>query len=47
MIPWWGRSIPGEYEDVLTKLPDYCGEEVTGVKEWSNSSIAKSIMENY
>jgi adenylate cyclase len=43
-----GKSVVEiEYEDVLTKLPDYCGEEVTGVKEWSNSSIAKSIMENY
>jgi len=29
-----------EYEDELTELPDYCGEEITGMKEYSNIAIA-------
>jgi CYTH domain-containing protein len=29
-----------EYEDELTELPDYCGEEITGNPEWSNIQIA-------
>lgn len=29
-----------EYEDELDELPDYCGEEVTGKKEWSNIQMA-------
>lgn len=30
-----------EFENVLTDLPDYCGKEVTGKKEYSNMSIAE------
>ena len=30
-----------EYEIELVNLPDYCGEEITGNKEWSNLNIAK------
>jgi adenylate cyclase len=29
-----------EYENELTELPEYCGEEVTGNPEWSNIQIA-------
>ena len=29
-----------EYEDELDELPDYCGEEVTGKREWSNIQMA-------
>ena len=29
-----------EYEDELTELPEYCGEEITGVAKYSNVSIA-------
>ena len=29
-----------EYEDELTELPEYCGEEVTGVSKYSNVAIA-------
>ncbi len=29
-----------EYEDELSVLPDYCGEEVTGNPEWSNIQMA-------
>ena len=29
-----------EYENELTELPEYCGEEVTGKPEWSNIQIA-------
>lgn len=29
-----------EYENELTELPDYCGEEVTGKPEWSNIQMA-------
>ena len=37
-----GRSSAEiEYEIELVNLPDYCGEEITGNKEWSNLSIAK------
>jgi len=36
-----GRMIVEiEYEDELTELPDYCGEEVTGKREWSNIQMA-------
>jgi hypothetical protein len=28
-----------EYEDELTELPEYCGEELTGVNKYSNFSI--------
>lgn len=31
-----------EFERELKKLPDYCGEEVTGNKEYSNIQIALS-----
>jgi len=30
-----------EYEIELFNIPDYCGEEITGNKEWSNLNIAK------
>jgi len=30
-----------EYEEELTDVPDYCGEEITGIKEFSNIYIAK------
>ena len=30
-----------EYEIDLINIPDYCGEEITGNKEWSNLNIAK------
>lgn len=29
-----------EYDDELTTLPDYCGDEITGNKEYSNINIA-------
>lgn len=29
-----------EYENELTELPNYCGEEITGIKEYSNIAIA-------
>lgn len=29
-----------EFEDELKELPPYCGDEVTGVKEWSNIWMA-------
>lgn len=29
-----------EFEEELTELPDYCGEEVTGQKEYSNIQFA-------
>jgi CYTH domain-containing protein len=29
-----------EYEDELVDIPDYCGEEVTGKKEYSNIQLA-------
>lgn len=29
-----------EYEEELTDLPEYCGEEVTGKSEWSNIQMA-------
>jgi adenylate cyclase len=31
-----------EYDDELVNIPDYCGEEVTGKKEYSNIQIAKN-----
>ena len=34
-------SVEVEFETTLISLPDYCGEEITGNKEWSNLSIAK------
>ena len=30
-----------EYEIEIINIPDYCGEEITGNKEWSNLNIAK------
>ena len=30
-----------EYEIGIVNIPDYCGEEITGNKEWSNLNIAK------
>ncbi len=30
-----------EYEIEVINIPDYCGEEITGNKEWSNLNIAK------
>jgi hypothetical protein len=30
-----------EYEIDLINIPDYCGEEITGNKDWSNLNIAK------
>ena len=30
-----------EYQNELVRIPDYCGEEVTGQKEFSNIHIAK------
>jgi CYTH domain-containing protein len=29
-----------EYENELDKLPDYCGQEITGMPEYSNVNIA-------
>lgn len=29
-----------EYEKELSKLPDYCGEEITGVEKYSNINLA-------
>ena len=29
-----------EYKDELKELPEYCGEEITGVKEFSNIALA-------
>ena len=29
-----------EYENELLSLPDYCGEEITGLEQYSNISIA-------
>lgn len=29
-----------EYTEPLTNLPDYCGEEITGIKKYSNIHIA-------
>lgn len=29
-----------EYEDELVDIPDYCGEEVTGIQKYSNIQIA-------
>jgi len=29
-----------EFENELTYIPDYCGDEVTGIKEWSNIWLA-------
>lgn len=34
-------SVEIEFETTLVSLPDYCGEEITGNKEWSNLNIAK------
>jgi len=42
-----GKSvIEIEFENELTDLPPYCGEEVTGVKEWSNIWMAMHNNEN-
>lgn len=30
-----------EYKDQITNLPDYCGEEITGKKKYSNIYLAK------
>ena len=30
-----------EYEEELNDVPEYCGEEITGIKEFSNIYIAK------
>lgn len=30
-----------EFEDELTSIPDYCSDEITGNKEWSNITFAK------
>jgi len=34
------RVVEIEYEDELMTIPDYCGEEVTGKREYSNIQIA-------
>lgn len=31
-----------EYEDELVNLPDFCGKEITGLREYSNIEIAKN-----
>ena len=30
-----------EFENELTSIPDYCGDEITGNKDWSNITFAK------
>lgn len=35
-----------EFEDELVDIPDYCGEEITGIKEFSNIYIAKQNLKN-
>ena len=36
------KVVEIEFDDDLTELPDYCGEELTGNKEYSNIALAMS-----
>ena len=37
------KTVELEYVHLLKEIPEFCGEEVTGKKEWSNIEIAKRI----
>jgi CYTH domain-containing protein len=37
------KIVEIEYDSELTDLPDYCGEEVTGIEEYSNIFLSYAI----
>ena len=46
IYPYGKQVVEIEYENKITDLPYYCGEEITGVKEYSNIWMAKNNTEN-